>query len=102
MDAVIMTGGKQYKVSAGDEIKVEKLSGEVGARVEFDRILLTSDGEKVIVGKPYVEKAKVIGRIVREAKDRKVLVFKYKRRKGYRRTKGHRQPFTHVKIEEIK
>ena len=102
MYAVIKTGGKQYRVAEGDEIKVEKLPGEVGDQVAFDQVILTSDGEEVEVGTPFLESATVVGRIARQAKDRKVVVLKYKRRKGYRRKKGHRQRFTQVRIEEIK
>jgi large subunit ribosomal protein L21 len=77
------------------------LNGKVGDNVTFDRVLLTSDGEKVNVGKPYLETSKVIGRITHQGKDKKIVVFKYKRRKGYRRKKGHRQDFTLVRIENI-
>lgn len=101
MYAVIQTGGKQHKVSAGDEVRVEKLPGDVGESVVFDRILLASDGEDVRVGKPYLEEARVVGRIARQDKDRKVVVFKYKRRKGFRKTRGHRQPYTLVRIEDV-
>jgi large subunit ribosomal protein L21 len=101
MYAVIESGGKQHRVSSGDEVMVEKLAGDVGETVSFDKVLLTSDGEKVTVGKPYLEDAKVMGRITRHDKHKKIVVFKYKRRKGYRRKKGHRQQFTLVKIEDI-
>lgn len=100
--AVIKTGGKQYRVAMGDEVRFERLEGEVGDVVAFDRVLLTSDGETVEVGRPFVENSQVIGRIAYHGKDRKILVFKYKRRKGYRRKKGHRQQFTLVRIEDIK
>lgn len=101
MYAVIETGGKQYQVAPGDEVRFEKLSGEVGNTVTFDQVLLTSDGERFRVGQPYVQNVKVTGRITRQGKNRKVLVFKYKRRKGYRRKRGHRQHFTLVSIENI-
>ena len=101
MYAVIRTGGKQYRVSQGEEVKVERLNGEVGDTVTFEEVLVTSDGENTQIGQPVVEKAKVVGRIVRQGKERKVMVVKYKRRKGYRRKKGHRQMFTQVKIEAI-
>ncbi|MBW1922906.1 MAG: 50S ribosomal protein L21 [Deltaproteobacteria bacterium] len=101
MYAVIKTGGKQYRVSPGDELKVEKLAGEVGDTVVFDKVLLASDGEEVRVGNPFVSGSKVVGLIKRQAKDRKVVVFKFKRRKGYRRKKGHRQHFSLVRIESI-
>ena len=101
MYAVIQTGGKQYRVSPGEVLKVEKLPGEVGETVDFDRVLLASDGEKVEIGKPYLENSKVTGRITRHGKNRKIVVFKYKKRKGYRRTRGHRQQFTEVRIDTI-
>lgn len=101
MYAVIKTGGKQYRVTPGDEVRFERLQGEVGDSVTFDQILLTSDGEKVKVGHPYLDNSKVIGRITRQGKNRKIIVFKYKRRKGYRRKLGHRQHFTLVSIEGI-
>jgi len=101
MYAVIKTGGKQRRVEAGKEIKIEKLDANVGESVIFDNVLLTSMDGKVEIGQPYLEDTKVIGTIIRQAKDPKVIVLKYKRRKGYRRKKGHRQPFTKVKIEGI-
>jgi large subunit ribosomal protein L21 len=101
MYAVIKTGGKQYRVAQGDEIRVEKLSGAEGDSVVFDQVLLTSDGENVEIGKPYLENARVVGRLKRHGKDKKILVFKYKKRKGYRMTRGHRQDFSLVSIENI-
>jgi large subunit ribosomal protein L21 len=101
MYAVIRTGGKQYRVALGDEVKIERLQGEVGDSVTFDQVLLTSDGENVRVGQPYLDNSKVIGRITRQGKNRKIGVFKYKRRKGYRRNLGHRQHFTLVSIEGV-
>ncbi|MEJ2586735.1 MAG: 50S ribosomal protein L21, partial [Deltaproteobacteria bacterium] len=95
------TGGKQYRVAQGDEVKVERLTGNVGDTVTFDEVLVASDGENTQIGQPIVENAKVVGRITRQGRDKKVLVVKYKRRKGYRRKNGHRQMFTQVKIEEI-
>lgn len=102
MYAVIKTGGKQYSVSPGDEVKFEKLEGEPGAKITFDQVLLTSDDGKVKIGQPYLNKSKVMGRILRQDKNKKILVLKYKRRKGYRRKQGHRQLITLVKIESIK
>ena len=102
MYAVIKTGGKQYRVAQGDEVKFEKLPGGVGDKVMFDQVLLTSDGEKVQLGQPYIADSKVIGSITRQGKNRKIVVFKYKRRKGYRKKRGHRQQFTLVRIEDIK
>ena len=102
MFAVIQTGGKQYRVVPGDIVKVEKLSGKIGDPVIFDKVLLTSDGNDVILGTPYLEDSSVTGHITRHGKDRKIIIFKYKRRKGYRRRHGHRQSFTLIKIEGIK
>jgi large subunit ribosomal protein L21 len=101
MYAVIKTGGKQYRVTQGQDVKVEKIPGETGEEVVFDKVLVVSDGENVTIGKPYVDNAKVLGKLARQAKDRKVPVFKYKKRKGYRRNKGHRQDFSLVRIENI-
>ena len=101
MYAVIKTGGKQYRVAEGDEIRVEKLQGEVGDAVMFDQVLLTSNGEIVEVGQPFLENSKVVGRITGHGKNRKVLILKYKRRKGYRRRNGHRQHFSLVRIGGI-
>jgi len=101
MYAVIKTGGKQYRANPGEEIKVEKLQGEVGDPVTFDQVLLTSDGETVSVGKPFLENTKVTGQITSQGKNRKIVVFKYKRRKGYRKKLGHRQQFTQVRIKDI-
>jgi large subunit ribosomal protein L21 len=101
MYAVIKTGGKQYRVTPGEDVKVEKLPGNAGDPVIFENVLLTSDGEDVALGKPFLEKAKVVGRITRHGRDKKVLVFKYKRRKGYRKKQGHRQDFTIVKVDNI-
>ena len=101
MYAVIKTGGKQYRVSAGDQVRLEQLSGETGEQVQFEKVLLVSDEDQARVGQPYLEGAKVVGRILRNDRERKIVVFKYKRRKGYRRKKGHRQDFSLVQIEDI-
>lgn len=100
MYAVITTGGKQYRVSEGDRLRVEKLPGDVGAKIEFDKVLMIG-GEKVAVGAPMVKGAKVSAEIVAQDKDKKVIVFKFRRRKNYRRKNGHRQPFTELKITGI-
>jgi len=101
MFAVIESGGKQLKVTEGDNLQVELLTGEEGSKVEFNKVLMISDGKKSKVGSPFLEKAKVIGKVVRHGKSDKIKVFKMKRRKGYRRTQGHRQSFTEVLIEKI-
>ncbi len=101
MYAVIKTGGKQYRVAPGEELKVEKLAGEVGDAIAFEKVLLTSDGEKVQIGKPFLEETRVVGRVTRHGRNRKIVVFKYKKRKCYRKKRGHRQNFTLVRIENI-
>lgn len=101
MYAVVQTGGKQYKVQEGETLRVEKLPGDAGATVCFDNVLLIADGQTVTVGRPCIEKASVSGRIVEQDRAKKILVFKYKRRKRYRRMHGHRQAFSAVRIEKI-
>ena len=101
MYAVIQTGGKQYRVAPGEEVKIEKLPGQVGDTIAFEKVLLTSDGEKLNIGKPYLENIRVVGRITCHDRNKKIVVFKYKKRKGYRRKRGHRQGFSLVKIENI-
>ena len=100
MYAVIATGGKQYKVQEGDVIKVEKLGAEAGSEVTFDQVLLVGDGE-VKVGTPTVEGASVKATVVAEGKGKKVIVYRYKRKTGYHKKNGHRQPYTQVKIDKI-
>lgn len=101
MYAVVHTGGKQYKMAEGDVFRVEKLPGEVGDTVDFDQVLLLSDGENLTIGQPRVENARVRGHIVEQDRAKKILVFKYKRRKRFRRKQGHRQYYTAVKIDKI-
>jgi large subunit ribosomal protein L21 len=101
MYAVVNTGGKQYKVQAGDVLRVEKIPGDVGSPVTFDKVLMVADGEDVTIGQPMLEKASVKGTIVEQGKAKKIIVFKYKRRKRFRRKQGHRQAFTAVKIDSI-
>ena len=101
MFAVIKTGGKQYTVQEGDVLPVEKLGAEKGQRVGFDRVLLIDDGEATLIGTPVLENARVQAEVVENFKDDKVLIFKKKRRKQYRRTRGHRQELTLVRIEKI-
>ncbi len=100
MYAIIVTGGKQYKVEQGDEILVEKLDAEVGDTVNFD-VLMMADGETVTVGKPYVEGVSAKAEVVEHGKGRKVIVFKYKPKKNIRKKQGHRQPYTKVKVLSI-
>ncbi|OEU77111.1 MAG: 50S ribosomal protein L21 [Desulfuromonadales bacterium C00003093] len=100
MYAVIKTGGKQYKVSEGDLLKVEKIDGAVGETVELDQVLMVG-GAEVKLGTPLVPGAKVKAQIVAQDKDKKILVFKSKRRKGYRKKYGHRQPITRLKVAAI-
>lgn len=101
MYAIVETGGKQYRVSEGSTIHVEKIQGEPDETVELDRVLLIQDGETTRVGTPYVEGARVIAKIVKQAKAPKILVFKYKAKKNYRRRYGHRQPYTALLVEKI-
>ncbi len=100
MYAVIETGGKQYRVQEGDVITVEKLNAEAGETVVFDKVLLMSDGKEVKVGTPYLTSA-VTGSVVENGKGKKVIIFKYKAKKDYRKKQGHRQPYTMVKIESL-
>ena len=99
--AVISTGGKQHKVAVGDRIRVEKLEAEVGAKITFDQVLALQTDGGLQVGRPVLKGARVVGRVLEQDKAKKVLIFKKKRRKQYRRTRGHRQPFTAVVVEEI-
>ena len=101
MFAVLNTGGKQYKVSQGDLIKVEKLESDVGDKVTLSQVLMVGEGKDVEVGFPYVSNCEVTGEVVEQGKGAKIIVFKKKRRKGYRRKNGHRQRFTQLKITEI-
>ena len=101
MYAVVNTGGKQYKVKAGDVLRVEKIPGDVGSPVTFDKVLMVADGEEINVGQPVLENTSVKGTIVEQGKAKKIIVFKYKRRKRFRRKQGHRQTFTAVKIDSI-
>ena len=101
MYAVIVTGGKQYKVSEGDSIFVEKLEAQEGDVVTFDTVLAVSDGDALTIGEPTVEGAKVTAKVVKQGKAKKIYVFKMKRKKNERSKKGHRQPYTKVVIETI-
>jgi large subunit ribosomal protein L21 len=99
--AVIQTGGKQYRVAEGDEIDVEKLDVEAGTKTEFSDILLVANGTSVTIGEPFVTGAKVTAEVVEQFKADKVIAFKFRRRKGYHRTVGHRRKLTKLKIESI-
>lgn len=99
--AIIVTGGKQYRVAEGDVIFVEKLDVEAGEAVKFDRVLAVIDEDKAVFGTPVVENAVVSGNVVKNGKSKKIRVYKMKPKKGYRRTQGHRQPYTKVEITKI-
>lgn len=101
MYAIIESCGKQYKVAEGDVVFFEKLDTEVGKKVTFDKVVLVSNDKKVEVGAPYVKGIKVEGKVVEHGKGKKIIVYKYKAKKNYRRTQGHRQPFTKVEITKI-
>ncbi|MGI6779041.1 MAG: 50S ribosomal protein L21 [Acetivibrionales bacterium] len=101
MYAVIETGGKQYKVQEGDVIFVEKLSAEEGSSITFDKVLAVSSEGKVTFGNPLISAANVSAKVLGHGKGRKIIVFKFKAKKGYRRKQGHRQPYTRVQIEKI-
>ena len=100
MYAIIRTGGKQYRVAEGETIRVEKLPGEVGSQVEIDDVLMVG-GDTPRVGAPTVAGAKVVAKITRQDRAKKVIVFKMRRRKNYRRKYGHRQPYTELRIESV-
>lgn len=99
--AVIETGGKQYKVTEGDILFIEKLGVEDGEKVTFDKVMALSDGEKTTVGAPYVEGANVTANVIKSGKGKKILVMTYKAKKNEKKKKGHRQPYTKVQIEKI-
>ncbi|MFV0313940.1 MAG: 50S ribosomal protein L21 [Anaerotignum sp.] len=101
MYAIIETGGKQYKVAEGDVITVEKLSVEAGQDFTFDKVLVLAKGDDVKVGAPYVEGAAVTASVIGDGKAKKVVVYKYKPKKGFHKKKGHRQPFTKLQIKSI-
>ena len=101
MHAIVETGGKQFRVSEGDVIRTDLIESEVGASVTFDRVVLAADGDDVTIGTPLVSGATVTGTVLRQALDKKILVFKYKPKKRVRKLNGHRQPFAEVKITKI-
>ncbi|MDR1914670.1 MAG: 50S ribosomal protein L21 [Clostridiales bacterium] len=101
MYAIIETGNKQYKVSEGDIITVEKLGVEAGTVYDFDHVLFIADGDEHYIGEPFVPGAKVSASIIGDGKEKKVIIYKFKSKKGFHKKKGHRQPFTSVKIDKI-
>ena len=102
MYAVIRTGGKQYRVAQGELLQIDKINGEVGQSVEFTEVLMLANGERIEIGRPVLGDSKVVGEIVEQGKGKKIVIFKSKRRKGYRKKQGHRQQYTILKIKEIK
>ena len=102
MYAVIKTGGKQYKVAPGEVVRVETLAAKKGDTVEIKDVYLIADGDKISVGKPTIASAMVTAEVVEEGRGEKLLVFKHRRRKGFRKTNGHRQNYTAIKVKEIK
>jgi large subunit ribosomal protein L21 len=101
MEAIIKTGGHQYRVKEGDTIKVQKIEGEKGTKVKFEEVLLLKDGEKVVVGSPKVENAYVEGTIKEQGREKKIIVFFYRHKTRNKKKQGHRQPYTLVTIEKI-
>ncbi|MCF6465365.1 50S ribosomal protein L21 [Clostridium sp. Cult2] len=101
MYAVVETGGKQYRVQEGDIVFVEKIDTNEGEKIDLSKVLLVSKEDDLIVGKPYVEGAKVEATVLEQGKAKKIIVFKYKSKKNYRKKQGHRQPYTKLKIEKI-
>ena len=101
MYAVIETGGKQYRVQEGDELIIEKLDAEADSEVVFDKVIVAGEGADLKIGTPYVDGASVKGKVVENGKLPKVIVFKYKAKKDYRKKRGHRQPYTKVRIESV-
>ena len=102
MYAVIQTGGKQYRVAAGETLRVEKLAASAGDKLTFEPLLVADDGGNVTVGRPLVAGVKVEAEVIEQGLGKKIIIFKYKRRKSYRRKAGHRQPFTALKITSIR
>lgn len=101
MYAIVRTGGKQYQVACGDILRVEKIAGNVGDTVDLNDVLMVVEGEETKIGQPVLENAKVVAKIAEQGRAKKVIVFKKKRRKGYRLRRGHRQSFTGLQIETI-
>ena len=101
MYAIVSQGGKQYKVKTGETLRFEKIPGDIGSSHTFEKVLLYSDGEQMEIGQPKLDNVTVSGTIVEQGKAKKIIVFKYKRRKRYRRKQGHRQPYTSIRIDRI-
>jgi large subunit ribosomal protein L21 len=101
MYAVIQTGGKQYRVSQGDLVTIEKIEGTAGDRVEIDSVLMVGEGTQVTIGQPHLPQARVVGTIVRQERGPKILIYKHKRRKGYQKKQGHRQWQTLLRVTDI-
>lgn len=101
MIAIIQTGGKQYLVSKGDKIQVEKLAGEKGGAITFDKVLLVGDDKKHSLGKPFIDGATVEGKILKQGRGEKIVILKYKAKSKYRRKQGHRQAYTEVEITKV-
>ena len=101
MYAVFKTGGKQYRAEPGDMVRIPTLAAEAGATVTFDEVLLASDGSAVSVGVPFVKGASVTAEVLRHGRDKKIIIFKRKRRKGYRKKQGHKQGFTEVRVSSV-
>ncbi len=102
MHAIIVTGGKQYKVAEGDVLYIEKLPVEAGETVKFDEVLAVIDGDKATFGTPVVEGASVEAKVAKNGKGKKIIIFKYKPKKNYKRKQGHRQPYTKIEITKVK
>lgn len=101
MLAIIEAGGKQYLVSRGDKIQVEKMSGEAGSEIVFDKVLFTGTDSDFVVGKPFIEKTTVTGKVLKQGRSKKVEILKYKAKSKYRKKQGHRQSYTEVEITKV-
>jgi large subunit ribosomal protein L21 len=101
MYAVIKTGGKQYRVSSGEKVKVEQLAADIGSQITIDEVLMVADGDKISIGKPLVEGATVKATVVDHGRDDKVRIFKLRRRKHYKKQQGHRQNYTELQVDQI-
>jgi len=101
MYAVIKTGGKQYRVSSGEKLKVEQLAADVGSKITIDKVLMVADGDKISIGKPLVKGAKVQATVVNHGRGDKVRIFKMQRRKHFRKQQGHRQNYTEIQVDQI-